>query len=690
MKKCITLLFLYSFLVSCKTLKHIPNPNLDFEVYDYGKKTPKDWTVFGNYNVYKDSLNFKSGRYSLAIHASNKSKYYSGFLYNIPNNIEGKTLTLKGYMKTKNVEGYCGLVLRIDKDQETKESNSMKNQNIKGTNTWKQYEITVPLHKEPTAIFIGGILSGKGTVWFDQFSVHVDGVDYSNKIEKPIINKAIFKKLKSEKYQKSNFEVDSTLTEYQINNLHTLAKKWGYLKYHHPKISAGTYHWDKELFKILPIIKTLNFKEKLVNWENSFGTNLPKNNSGYYIKMAPNVGNPIFQNEPHYPKIDWNDDGYKYLALFRLWSSIEYYHPSKHLINDWDGVLKQYIEKMAKTHDELSYKLILLELITEIKDTHSSILQMGEIIDLFFGKKIAAVEVKFIENNFLISKISDESVDVKLGDILISINGNEIENIHNTLKKYAIGSNKNTETREICRKILRTNRNSITLKLKRGSEIISTEISCVRYNKMGFFQRQIPPYKELANDIGYIYLGSLKKGEINNIMKQNLNKKGIIFDLRCYPSDFVVFNVSNFLLPQPTQFVKFTEGSIESPGEFSFRSGSKIGHDNPNHYTGKVAILVNELTQSNAEYTCMALQTAPKAKVIGSQTAGADGNVSKIYLPGNISFMISGIGVYYPDGRETQGIGIVPDIEVKPTIEGITKGEDEVLNAAIKYINESD
>jgi C-terminal processing protease CtpA/Prc len=49
--------------------------------------------------------------------------------------------------------------------------------------------------------------------------------------------------------------------------------------------------------------------------------------------------------------------------------------------------------------------------------------------------------------------------------------------------------------------------------------------------------------------------------------------------------------------------------------------------------------------------------------------------------------MISGIGVYYPDGKETQRIGIVPDIEVKPTIKGFRQGRDELLERAIKIIN---
>lgn len=74
------------------------------------------------------------------------------------------------------------------------------------------------------------------------------------------------------------------------------------------------------------------------------------------------------------------------------------------------------------------------------------------------------------------------------------------------------------------------------------------------------------------------------------------------------------------------------------------------------------------------------------SKVFGSITAGADGNVSDIVLPGNISTMISGIGVYYPDGTETQRIGIVPDVEVKPTVEGIKNNKDEVLDKAVDWI----
>src|SRR5690554_2482225 len=105
----------------------------------------------------------------------------------------------------------------------------------------------------------------------------------------------------------------------------------------------------------------------------------------------------------------------------------------------------------------------------------------------------------------------------------------------------------------------------------------------------------------------------------------------------------------------------------------------KVGDDFQDYYKGKIAILVNEETQSNAEYAAMAFQVAPKTRVFGSQTAGADGNVSEIILPGGFKTYMTGIGIYYPDGTETQQIGIKIDETIIPTIQSVRESKDLVL-----------
>ena len=182
-------------------------------------------------------------------------------------------------------------------------------------------------------------------------------------------------------------------------------------------------------------------------------------------------------------------------------------------------------------------------------------------------------------------------------------------------------------------------------------------------------------------------MGSVKADELPAVFEKIKDTKGLVIDFRSYPSDFVTVKMGKLLKPETTEFVKFSNTNNTQPGLFTFTPSLKIPGSGKNSYQGKIAILINETTQSSAEYHTMAFRTAPSSKVFGSQTAGADGNVSEFVLPGNISTMITGIGVYYPDGKETQRIGIIPDVEVKPTIAGIKNNKDEVLEKAMNWIN---
>jgi C-terminal processing protease CtpA/Prc len=144
--------------------------------------------------------------------------------------------------------------------------------------------------------------------------------------------------------------------------------------------------------------------------------------------------------------------------------------------------------------------------------------------------------------------------------------------------------------------------------------------------------------------------------------------------------------MGNYLFERPIEFVKFAQAA-DRPGLFVYDEPLKIGKPNPVYYKGKMIILVNEATQSNAEFTAMGFRKAKNAIIVGSQTAGADGNVTPMFnLPGGISTVFTALGVYYPDGKETQRIGIVPDVIAKPTIKGISEGKDEVLEKALEII----
>lgn len=700
--------------------------NLDFEKTTKGENLPENWIKWGKYDLQIDSAQVFNGKNSVLIDAKN-GQGFGSVAYALPANFKGKKITLEGYLKYENAtDGFVGLLLRIDKDGQSVVFDNMKLQKLQGTADWKKYSITLEFKENADKIYVAGILVGKGKAWFDNFKVTIDGkpIEKLKSVEKEI---SIIDK-DTEFDLDSKFEL-TNLNDIQKRNLFVLGKVWGFVKYHHPAIAEGKISWDYELFRMLPKIDSKDFDAELVQWINKLGAfktithKLPKESEikllpntkwisdtnfisaelstvlqnvnaaersekNYYVGLHEGVRNPDFTNERVYKKMAYTDTGFKLLSVFRYWNMIEYFFPNRHLMDEnWDTVLQEFIPRISATKDIKEYTLTLLELIGKIQDTHANIWGVNKVLDGFFGEKIAPIEVKFVENKAIVVKLHDDfkEANVQVGDIILAINGIKVEDwIKNNLK-YFPASNYPTQLRDIAGKILCTNEDAVHLTLETISERKEVSVATIPFK---YFKNDPVSHKIINDNIGYIYPGTLKEGEIKEIMEKYSDKKGLIVDLRCYPSDFIVFSLNHYLLNEKKDFVKFTYGSVKIPGLFTIKDYNyKVGRNNKDCFKGKVIILVNEVTQSNAEYTAMALRVSPNAKVLGSTTSGADGNVSAIYLPGNIFTYISGIGVLTPNGSETQRVGIIPDVKIEPTIKGIREGKDEVLDKAIELIN---
>lgn len=726
-----TLLFLLLTSLSFYGQSLTKRFHLDFENAKNGNGLPSEWIHWGNYHLDTDDKVFYSGHYSGKIISDSTGNTFGSMAYRIPSKYRGSTIKLEGYIKTKDVtDGHAGLLLRLDGEVGPLHFDNMRDRGVIGSKDWEKHSISFPYPEETKNIMVAGILVGKGTAWFDDFKVFVDGKNIQTLTE---VGKVLSKAEMDTEFEKgSNFKLDNP-TEQQFKNLYILGKIWGFVKYHHPEIAKGNINWDSELLRTISVIDSADFENQVLSWLKKFEKptsekqiehvtknvaleadsnwilsldigskdlrellrtlrEAPKEKVNYHLKFAPNIGNPLFKNERSYKEMKWDDDGLKLIGLFRYWNMIEYFFPYKHLIDeDWNDVLRKSIPIFLKADDELSYKLAMLKLIREIQDTHGNMGRRDKVLAQFFGQNMAPIQVNFIQDKVVVVKtypqLPSES-KIKPGDVISKVNGIPVTDLVREKLAYTPGSNKTVQLWAVARKLLRTNENSLTLSIEDVNNAFDERVLSVPYGEINFWDKSIPSHKELENNIGYIYPGNLKKGEIHDVMKTFLSKKGLIIDLRCYPSDFIVFSLGKYLMPRPTEFVKFTIGSLQQPGKFTFSSPLKVGENNPDYFKGKVIILVNPRTISQSEYTTMALRVAPNAMVIGHTTAAADGNVSSIVLPGNIRTMISGIGVYYPDGTETQRVGIVPDLEIEPTISGIREGRDEVLEKAILLIEE--
>jgi hypothetical protein len=89
----------------------------------------------------------------------------------------GKEVKMTGWIKSENVEDWSGMWCRVDgaDRKEMLDFDNMEDRPIKGTTDWKKYEITVNIPKDASAIAYGVLVSGKGTVYFDDITFEVLG-----------------------------------------------------------------------------------------------------------------------------------------------------------------------------------------------------------------------------------------------------------------------------------------------------------------------------------------------------------------------------------------------------------------------------------------------------------------------------------------------------------------------------------
>lgn len=539
------------------------------------------------------------------------------------------------------------------------------------------------------------------------------------------------------------------MQEFQVQSLFLLGKVWGFLKYYHPSIAAGKYNWDIELIHFLPEYCSTKSKEErdrsLQTWLGRFGEvsacsdctdTLLQNaklvpdfswinnqnfspaivnklqwirsnrirDSLYYIKAIGSDGVNLIQfaHEPAYGKIVFPNDGYALLALFRFWNAIEYWYPYKYdLPKPWDDVLKETIPKMLHHQNAYHYTIALEELITAIRDGHGFF--QSPVTNETIGKYYMPFTVKMVEGKLLVTSILNDSLaaiaDVKAGDIIKAVDGIEIALLVKKATLTLPASNHSSLLDKMSYRLTRTNNPQSLLRIDRNGVNIETSISNTVFNLFNppnlkpavFTYQKDSAFCIIDDSIGYINVGLFKRND-SLLLKQMVSRVSkLIIDLRQNQDESHGTGggdiIASLIMPEENAFAMFSSARPDYPGVFRLTPPTNMGiTGSANNFSGDIILLINENAISVGEFLTMAYQTAPRARTLGTQTAGADGNITYIPLPGNFIAVFTGLGVYYPDGRETQRVGIKPDIVVEQTINGYRNNEDEQLKKAIEIL----
>lgn len=527
-------------------------------------------------------------------------------------------------------------------------------------------------------------------------------------------------------------------------------KVWGFLKYYDPAVTTENIDWDSvfvtyfqkivdaksskkfrnEIFAVINSAgtppKTADQSKKLPeslfvrnkvsnNWFNNSRTfddriknqlqyvyNNTNQDTNRYIKM--NYQTADFSGEKKYDSMSFPNMEYRLLFLSRFWNIINYFAPYKYLIGkNWDDVLTEFIPRFLNVSNTVSYYKTWMELAKALHDGHSQLTlynQDTQLNELVFGKYTVPFYCQILDGQVVVRKLSDDSLckkaGIRRGDVILKLDNESIVKEIEVKRKYISASNNLSSDHQLSRFVLDGETPLAHLTVKRRNKVFTTTIERISSSKN--FQKN---WKEIFNytsgnsvfqkfddSILLIYAAQIWSGNIDTVRSLIKHSKAIIFDVRNHPyeENYAIYNLFDIFLNRAKIINYSTIALPDLPSLFEWKPSAKIGGTNKNTYGGKVLILCDERTQSQGEYTCMALQTIPKSITIGTQTAGADGLQTNIPIGGGLNISYSGYGVYYPDKTQTQRTGIKIDIHVQKSIAGIKSNRDEILERALQYI----
>ena len=409
------------------------------------------------------------------------------------------------------------------------------------------------------------------------------------------------------------------------------------------------------------------------------------------------------QKDEPYADMVFPNTEYRLLALFRYWNVINYFFPYKHLIGEsWETVLPRYIPKFEANKDALDYQLTVRELVTEMHDSHGGLRNANAATEKF-GMYVPPVLMGYIESKSVVTKVLNDKLPIKVGDVVLAVDGEPVEKKREFLARYTAASTPQWLMRGVTARLLLGPKDSL-VKLKVqgiGGEARDVELprseSIMDPKWPGLMERSSPVMQVLPSGYGYVDLDRLQGGEVDKMFETIKETPAVIFDMRGYPNGTAWSiaprltnkgNVVAALFSRPIlEATSLTDPELADSASYTF--SQRIPDTQGEIYKGKVVVLINEDAISQAEHTCLFFEAATDVTFIGTPTAGANGDITYMVLPGNLAVSFSGHNVRHADGRQLQRVGIQPTIKVAPTIQGLVEGRDEILQAAINFLKGS-
>ena len=430
--------------------------------------------------------------------------------------------------------------------------------------------------------------------------------------------------------------------------------------------------------------------------------------NGRFSQMIKDWGALFNDTELMFPRLTVEQ---RVESFTRLWSAVKFNFANFDLVPElnWDDVLSEYLPKVMRDQSNDAYILLLQECIAQLKDGHTS-------IDSSWGSGLPAayppLRICSVGGKAIVTETAEteeiKASGIRVGDEITHVDERPVrETLEKNIYPYISASTSQGRDLKAYPKILQGPKDSnvsLTVKTLEGA---TRKISLTRKSSgYAMIPRQTSgsdfEYRDLGDGLAYVALNSFGSSDVvqafNEKFKEVSRAKGLLIDVRENSGGSSRYGhaITAHLIDKPIPTTRWKTPQYRAAfrawgrDEQWYDGGFKmIDPETTEPFLGPIVVLIGPETNSAAEDFVVPLHAAGRATIVGQKSRGSTGQPLKFsFLDEKIFGRICTKRDQYPDGREFVGVGIIPDIEVHPTVEDITSDRDVVLEKGIKVLKE--
>jgi C-terminal processing protease CtpA/Prc len=356
---------------------------------------------------------------------------------------------------------------------------------------------------------------------------------------------------------------------------------------------------------------------------------------------------------------------------------------------DWPAELRPALEKAATDRDETEFYLTLRRMLGTLQDGHVTLIGPG-LSEPFYP----AVRWDWIEEQLAVVRVGKEAGElVRPGDVVLKIDGRSAPALIAERTEKASGASLGFRRRAVMMVVAAGKKDSpLELEVQSGSSpprmvALPRTIGPREFFDLGS-ERRPSPLTEIKPGVWYIDVTNAKQEDFEKQIDKFAAATGLIFDVRGYPR-ITLDVLLGHLLDKPITAVPVYLPVVLHPDRrhMTFFPGrSDPMEPKAPRLKAKVVFLTDARAISAAETYLAVAEHYHLGAIIGSPTAGTNGNVRVVSLPGGYEMQTTGIKVLQFDGSPFHGRGVPLTRTVKRTVRGAAEERDEVLEEALKEL----